>query len=197
MASIPKQPPADDLWRIPRVRYERMVEWGLLDSDDKVELLDGLLIAKEPQGDLHASALAAGHRVLERAFGPGYHIRVGSPVALDDYSEPEPDLAVVPGDPWDYKKGHPAKPVLAVEIAMTSRTKDRWLKGSLYARAGIADYWVVNLVDEVVEIYRQPVKAPSRRFGWKYGSVKLLKRGATVTPWAAPRSKVRVSDLLP
>jgi len=56
---------------------------------------------------------------------------------------------------------------------------------------------VVNLVEEVVEVYRQPVKAPSRRFGWKYGSVKLLRRGAMVTPLAAPRAKIRVADLLP
>jgi len=174
-----------------------MVKNGLFHSEDKVELLDGLLVVKEPQGDLHASAMAAAHRLLARAFGPRYHVRVGSPVALDDYSEPEPDLAVVAGDPWDYKKGHPAKPVLAVEVAMTSRARDRLVKGGLYARAGIADYWVVNLVGGVLEVYRQPLKAPSRRFGWKYGSVKLLKRGAMVTPLAAPRAKIRVADLLP
>jgi Uma2 family endonuclease len=185
------------LWRIPRVRYERMVDKGLLDSGDKVELLDGLLVVKEPQGDLHASAMAAAHRVLERAFGPRYHVRVGSPIALDSYSEPEPDLAVVPGAPWDYRKGHPARPVLAVEIAMSSRAKDRWLKGGLYARAGVADYWVVNLVDEVVEVYRQPVKAPARRHGWKYRSVRRLERGATVAPLAAPRARVKIADLLP
>ncbi|MBI4246711.1 MAG: Uma2 family endonuclease [Candidatus Rokubacteria bacterium] len=196
MASILKRP-ADDLWRLPRVRYERMVERGLLDSDDKVELLDGLLIAKEPQSDVHAAAMMAGQRVLERAFGGRYHVRIGCPIALDEYSEPEPDLAVVPGGPWDYKKGHPTRPVLAVEIAMTSRAKDRWLKGGLYARAGIADYWVVNLVDEVLEIYRQPVKTPARRYGWKYGSVKLLKRGAVASPLAAPRARVKVVDLLP
>jgi len=197
MASILVPRAGRALWRIPRVRYERMVKNGLFHSEDKVELLDGLLVVKEPQGDLHASAMAAAHRLLARAFGPRYHVRVGSPVALDDYSEPEPDLAVVAGDPWDYKKGHPAKPVLAVEVAMTSRARDRLVKGGLYARAGIADYWVVNLVGGVLEVYRQPLKAPSRRFGWKYGSVKLLKRGAMVTPLAAPRAKIRVADLLP
>ena len=197
MASVLVPRPGRVLWRIPRVRYERMVDKGLFHSDDKVELLDGLLVVKEPQGNLHASAMAAAHRLLEQAFGPRFHVRVGSPVALDDYSEPEPDLAVVPGKPWDYKKGHPAKLLLAVEVAITSRARDRLVKGGLYARAGIADYWVINLVDEVVEIYRQPVKAPSRRFGWKYGSVKLLKRGATVAPRAAPRAKIRVADLLP
>jgi Uma2 family endonuclease len=174
-----------------------MVEQGLLDSDDKVELLDGLLVVKEPQSALHAAVVVAGQRVLQRVFGPRYHVRIGSPVALDEMSEPEPDLAVVPGNPWDYKKAHPSKPVLMVEVALTSRAKDRLWKGGLYARAGLADYWVVNLVDEVLEVYRQPKRAPSHRYGWKYGSLQLLKRGATVSPLAAPRGRVRVADLLP
>ena len=80
---------------------------------------------------------------------------------------------------------------------MTSRSRDRLLKGGLYARAGIADYWVVNLVDEVLEVYREPVRAPTLRFGRKYGSVQLLRRGATISPLAAPRRRIRVADLLP
>jgi Uma2 family endonuclease len=179
------------------VRYEQIVERGLLDSDDKVELLDGLLVAKEPQSALHASVVMAGHRVLQRTFGPRYHVRIGAPVALDDMSEPEPDLAVVPGGPWDYKNAHPEKPVLMVEVALTSRARDRLWKGGLYARAGLDDYWVVNLVDEVLEVYREPRRAPSYRYGWKYGSVQLLKRGAAVSPLASPRRRVRVADLLP
>ena len=197
MASLLVAPPDRSLWRIPRVRYERMVRNGLFDSDDKVELLDGLLVVKEPQGSLHASALLAVHAALTRAFGPRYSVRPGLPVALDDYSEPEPDLAVVPGGPWTHRKTHPAKPLLAVEISMTSRARDRLLKGGLYSRAGIADYWIVNLVDELLEVYRDPVRAPSRRFGWKYESVRLLKRGGHISPLAAPRSRVRVADLLP
>jgi Uma2 family endonuclease len=174
-----------------------MVERGLFDSDDKVELLDGLLVVKEPQGALHSAVVMAGQQVLQRVFGPRYHVRIGSPVALDDMSEPEPDLAVVPGNPWDYKAAHPARPVLMVEVALTSRAKDRVWKGGLYARAGLADYWVVNLVDEVLEVYRRPKRAPSHRHGWKYGSVRLLQRGAGVSPLAAPRGRVRVADLLP
>jgi len=174
-----------------------MVEGGLLDSDDKVELLDGLLVAKEPQSALHSAVVMAGQRALQRTFGPRYHVRIGSPVALDDMSEPEPDLAVVPGGPWDYKKAHPSKPVLMVEVSLTSRAKDRLWKGGLYARAGLADYWLINLVDEVLEVYRQPRRAASHRYGWKYGSVQVLKRGATVSPLANPRRRIRVSDLLP
>ena len=193
MASL--QYPA--LWRLPRIRYEQMVERGLLDSDDKVELLDGLLVVKEPQSALHSAATVACHRALQRAFGPRRHIRIGSPVALDDMSEPEPDLAVVPGAPWDYKQAHPAKPVLMVEVSLSSRAKDRLWKGGLYARARLADYWVVNLVDEALEVYRQPRRAPSHRYGWRYASVQVLKRGATISPLAAPGRRIRVAHLLP
>ena len=87
--------------------------------------------------------------------------------------------------------------MLVVEVADTSLAKDRLRKGGLYARAGIADYWIVNLVDCVVEVYRQPQRAASRRYGWKYGSVRLLKRHAGVSPLAAPRARIRVADLLP
>jgi Uma2 family endonuclease len=87
--------------------------------------------------------------------------------------------------------------VLVVEVADSSLAKDRLRKGGLYARAGIADYWIVNLVDGVVEIYRRPERAASRRYGWKFGSVRLLKGNAVVSPLAAPRARIRVADLLP
>jgi Uma2 family endonuclease len=174
-----------------------MVESGVFDSDDKVELLDGLLFVKEPQSALHSAMVVAVHQALQRAFGRRYHVRIGAPVALDEMSEPEPDLAVVPGGPRDYTRELPAKPVLMVEVSLTSRAKDRLWKSGLYARAGLADYWVVNLVDEVLEVYRQPKRARSHRYGWRYDSVQVLKRGATVSPLAAPRGRIRVADLLP
>jgi len=91
---------------------------------------------------------------------------------------------------------HPGR-WLIVEVADTSLALDRLRKGRLYARAGIADYWVLNLVDEVLEVYREPVRAPSARGDWKYDSVRLLRRNSTVTPLAAPRARIRVAALLP
>ena len=188
--------PALPLWRLPRVRYDRMVDAGILGEDDKVELLDGLLVVREPQGGRHAMAVGLVRAALERVFGRRYHIREEKPVALDDLSEPEPDVVVVRGGLRDHPQ-HPSSPVLIVEVAESSLRLDRLRKGALYARAGIADYWVVNLIDEVLEVYRQPVGEPSRRSGWKYASVRLLKRTATVTPLAAPRARIRVAALLP
>jgi Uma2 family endonuclease len=87
--------------------------------------------------------------------------------------------------------------VLVVEVAETSLALDRLRKGGLYARAGIADYWMVNLIDEVLEVYREPARAPSGRGDWTYDSVRLLRRNAVVTPLAAPRARIRVGALLP
>jgi Uma2 family endonuclease len=184
-------------WRITRARYERLVEQGAFGPGDRVELLDGLLVAREPQGSRHAVAVDLVRAALERAFGRGYYVRDDKPLALDDTSEPEPDVVVVRGRPRDYVAEHPAAPVLVVEVADTSLILDRLRKGGLYARAGVPDYWIVNLVDEVLEVYRQPARASSRRYGGKYGSVRLLERNAVVSPLGAPRARVRVADLLP
>lgn len=174
-----------------------MVDAGILGPEDKVELLDGLLVVREPQGSLHAMAVGLVRAALERAFSSKrYHVREEKPVALDDVSEPEPDVVVVRGRLRDYRT-HPSSPVLVVEVADSSLALDRLRKGGLYARAGLSDYWIVNLVDEVLEVYREPERAPSRPAGWKYASVRLLKRNAIVTPLAAPRARIRVAALLP
>jgi Uma2 family endonuclease len=188
---------APQLWRIPRIQYERMVSAGAFGPDDRVELLDGVLIAHEPQGSRHATAVALTRAVLEKAFGPGYHVREEKPLALDPLSEPEPDLVVVRGTPRDYRDAHPSTPLLMVEVAESSLRFDRRGKGAVYARAGVSDYWVLNLVDDVLEVYREPVRSSSTPVGWKYRRVKLLRRGTNVSPLAAPRRRIRIVDLLP
>ena len=180
-----------------RVRYDRLVDAGIFGPEDRVELLDGLLVAREPQGGRHATAVFLVRDALEKVFGRAYYVREEKPIALDDQSEPEPDVVVVAGRPRDYRDAHPSQPVLIVEVADTSLALDRVRKGGLYARAGVADYWVLNLIDEVLEVYREPVRAPSARYGWRYDSVSLLRRNAVVTPLAAPSARIRVSALLP
>ncbi len=180
-----------------RARYDRLVDVGIFGPEDRVELLDGLLIAREPQGARHATVVALVRAALERAFGRGYHIREEKPVALDEQSEPEPDIVVVRGGLRDYLTTHPSRPVLIVEVAETSLALDRLRKGRLYARAGIAEYWIVDLVGEALEVYRDPLHAPSGHGGWKYDSVRLLRRNAVVTPLASPRARIRVAALLP
>jgi Uma2 family endonuclease len=176
-----------------RIRYDRLVDVGIFGPDDRVELLDGLLVAREPQGKRHAAVVVLVRAALEKAFGRGYHLREAKPIALDEQSEPEPDVVVVPGQPRDDLDAHPSRPVLLVEVAETSLSIDRLRKGGLYARAGIADYWVVNLLDDVLEVSREPVRGSSEREDWKYDSVRVLRRHAVVTPLAAPRARVRVA----
>ncbi len=180
-----------------RLEYERLVEQGMFRPDERLELLDGFLVVREPQGSRHAAAVAAAHRVLVAAFGPGYHVRDQGPVALDDTSEPEPDLVVVRGEPWDYQHAHPSAPLLVVEVSDSMLALDRRDKGGLYARAGIAEYWIVNLVDLVLEVYRDPVRSPSARHRREYRSVRSLPGGATISPLAAPDARITVADLLP
>jgi Uma2 family endonuclease len=165
--------------------------------EDRIELLDGQLVVRAPQSSRHAVAVCHTRAALERAFGAGHYVRDEKPLALDTVSELEPDMVVVRGQPRDHRDDHPSIPLLVVEVADMSIALDRLRKGGLYARAGVADYWIINLVDEVLEVYRQPVRAPSRRYGWKYGTVRLLKRNAVGSPLAAPRARVRVADLLP
>jgi Uma2 family endonuclease len=191
-----KAPPLP-LWRMTRVRYDRLVDVGIFGPEDRVELLDGLLVVREPQGERHATVVGLVRAALEKAFGSGYHIREEKPIALDEQSEPEPDIAVVPGRLRDYLTAHPSRPVLVVEVAETSLALDRLRKGRLYARARISDYWVVNLVDEILEVYREPLRIPSGHGDWKYNSVRLLRRNAVVTPLGAPRARIRVAALLP
>jgi len=124
-------------------------------------------------------------------------LRSQGPLGLDDESEPEPDVAVVPGSPEDYRDAHPSRPVLTVEVAESSLVPDRERKGSLYARAGLPDYWLLNLVDSVLEVYRDPVADPAALFGWRYGRCEILDASAAVNPLAAPGAIVRVADLLP
>jgi Uma2 family endonuclease len=180
-----------------RKEYDRLIELGVLDEDEPIELVDGQMVVREPQYTPHATATQLVSDALRRVFGRGWHVRVQLPVALDDDSEPEPDVTVVRGSPRDYLDEHPARPALIVEVAQSSLGFDRRRKGGVYARAGIAEYWIVNLVAGALEVYRRPVRSAAARYGWKYRSVRVLKRGASVAPLAAPTARVAVADLLP
>ena len=181
-------------WR--RVEYDRLVELGMFHGEH-LELLDGLLVVREPQKSPHASTVAHIGRVLEAAFGPGWHARLHAPLALDDDSEPEPDVAIVPGVPLDYFTAHPSTAVLIVEVADSSLRLDRRFKTGLYARARLPEYWIANLVDRVLEVHREPRRARHTEFGATYRTAEVLRPPATVTPLAAPAARIAVADLLP
>ena len=178
-----------------RAEYERLVELGVF-RGDPVELIDGQLIVAEPQNSPHATAVGAADDALRAVLPAGFFVRAQMPVALDEESAPEPDLAVVAGRRADYRAGHPASAVLVVEVADSSLRFDREDKGSLYARARVPEYWIVNLIDHVVEVYRDPGPDASAAHGWRYRSTMRLGPAATVEPVALPSARIRISDLL-
>ena len=184
------------LRRWKRVEYERLVGLGVFEGEP-LELIGGQLVVAEPQYPYHASAISAAEYALRAILPPGWIVRTQLPVSLDDESEPEPDLVVVPGRPAEYREAHPARPALTVEVAESSLDFDREQKGSLYARAGIQEYWIVNLVDRVLEVHRDPGPDPSAFYGWRYRSVTTLTPPAVVVPLAFTSSQIAVADLLP
>ena len=184
------------LRRWTRAEYDRLVDLGVLHGEP-VELIGGQLVVAEPQGSYHASALGTAGDVLRAILPPGWLVRAQMPVALDDESEPEPDLALVRGAWADYRAGHPSHPALVVEVAETSLAYDRGDKGSLYARAGVPEYWIVNLVDRILEVYRDPGPDPTARYGWRYRAIERLGPGTVVSPLALPSVRLAVADLLP
>src|SRR5213593_4404108 len=162
------------LRRWKRIEYDRLVDLGVFEGEP-LELIGGQLVVAEPHGTYHASAISA----------------------VDYAAEPEPDLVVVPGNPADYRHSHPQRPALVVEVADSSLYFDREHKGSLYARAGIREYWIVNLVDRVLEVYRDEGADPRAIYGWRYRSVRALAPSAVIVPLAFTPGQIAVADLLP
>jgi Uma2 family endonuclease len=180
-----------------RAEYDRLVEAGIFRPGEPIELLGGELMVSEPQGSAHFTAVGLVDDALRAALGPGWLVRSQGPLALADDSEPEPDVAVIRGTRREYSREHPSRPALVVEVAESSLALDREHKGSLYARAGVADYWILNLIDRVLEVYRHPVADPVARFGWRYAATDALVPGSFATPLLAPDARIAVTDLLP
>ena len=180
-----------------RLEYGRLIDCGVLREGGSVELIDGQLVVREPQHTPHATATRLVARALEAVFRGDWDVRAGLPVALDEVSEPEPDVSVVRGGPRDYLDDHPKRPVLVVEVANSSLAFDRRYKGSLYARAGFAEYWIVNLPDRCLEVHRQPAPRAAADYSWSYRDISVLSSGDIVAPLAAPEARISVADLLP
>ncbi|HYS17104.1 MAG TPA: Uma2 family endonuclease [Candidatus Binatia bacterium] len=195
MASTIVPPPRTRRWT--RLEYERLIELGVFRTDERLELLDGLLVVREPQGSRHAGTIRRVLAALRRTLGDDWQIDSQLPIALDDDSEPEPDISVVPRDPGAYIDAHPSRAVLVVEIAESSYRTDREHKASLYARAGIADCWIVDVVHGILEVHREPEASPEALYGWRYRNVATLRPPATVTPLVALGRSIPVAVLLP
>ncbi|MBI3801267.1 MAG: Uma2 family endonuclease [Deltaproteobacteria bacterium] len=174
-----------------RDEFQHLAMSGLF-AGEKVELIDGVVIAMSPQNTPHAATVNRLNYQLMRLCGSEVYLRVQSPVALGDYNQPEPDLALCAPDPLDYAEAHPRPEqiFLLIEVADASLRQDRQRKARLYARSGIPQYWVVDLARRRVEVMTSPHRAAER-----YVRVRIFRAGQTVALPQGPR--IAVSDILP
>jgi Uma2 family endonuclease len=197
---VPATLPATELperRRFTREEYERAGELGLFEGE-RLELIGGEIVRKmTPQHSEHAAGIRRVEEALRAVFGHGFDVRVQLPLALAEHSEPEPDVSVVRGSFTDYERAHPGNAVLVGEIADTSLRFDRGAKASLYAAAGIPEYWIVNLVERVVEVRSQPGADPSQPFHAGYAVASTYRDDESFAPLTSVGVRIRVADLLP
>jgi Uma2 family endonuclease len=179
-----------------RGEYYAMAAAGLF-AGKYVELIEGQAIETSSMGSPHRTAVILAGNALRRAFAPGYFVQTQGPLDLGELSDPEPDVAVIAGIVRDYTEAHPTTATLVGEIADTSLTYDRTTKASLYAKAGIADYWIVNLVQRQLEVHRSPVTNPAAPFGFSYATVTIYAAAEGATSVAAAPAMIAVAELLP
>ena len=191
MADLAPAVPSEPI-RLTAERYFGLLEAGVLSEEDRVELLEGVVVAMTPSNPPHAAGVARATEALFLAVGRRAHIRPQLSLVLGRYSVPEPDLAVVPGRAADYDAAHPRTALLIVEVADTSLKQDRITKAAIYAAAGIPEYWIVNLRDSVVEVMREPDPAQAR---WR--DLRSVGPDAQLELVALPGASVAVADLLP
>jgi Uma2 family endonuclease len=153
----PTELPSWPLYRMSIERYEAMVDSGVFTKRDRLHLINGLLVAKMTKNPPHVVACDLTRAAIDGLSLAGWYTRVGDPVRLPPDSEPEPDVALVRGAIRDYSNHHPepADVALVVEIADSSLTDDRKM-ARIYGNAGIAVYWIVNLVDRQIEVCSGP-----------------------------------------
>lgn len=170
-----------------RVEYDRLVGLGLF-GDEKLELIGGALVPMSPQGNEHAFVIELLTELLQGALVGVARVRVQCPLALGDIDEPEPDLAVVPRVAW--RDDHPSTAELVVEVAVSSLAFDRDVKGSLYAAAGVPEYWLVDVSAAAVIVHRRPLDG-------QWGEIIRHDRDATLSPLAFPAVTVPLAELFP
>ncbi len=179
--------------KITREMYHRMAEQGFFEGR-RVERIEGEVIEMSPVSPQHFASGDRIQRLFNRIFREGYWVRFQGALAMGD-SEPEPDIAAVEGAPADYQQTHPGTAVLVVEVSDATLAYDRTQKLSLCARAGIPEYWIVNLKDRLLEVYRTPSPLEEMPFGYGYKVREIVRPGEVVHPLAKPDAEIAVSEL--
>ena len=180
---------ATDLRSLSVQDYHRMVDVGILAADERVELIEGQLYTMAAKGTAHSAAVTRIDRVLSRLLAGRALLRFQDPVQLSDFSEPEPDVAVVQLNPLDYEDHHPtpAEIFWLIEVADSTLRRDRDLKVPVYGRAGIAEYWILDVQERCLYVFRQPEAGG-------YGMEQTLYEGDTVAPLAFPDCEIALRE---
>jgi Uma2 family endonuclease len=174
-----------------RDEFQRLIHSEFF-AGEKVELLDGAVISMSPQNTPPAATVNRLNYQLMKLCGPDVYIRVQSPVALDEYNQPEPDVVLCAPDPVDYAEAHPRPEqiFLVIEVADASVRQDRHQKARVYARNGIPHYWVVELRQRRIEA----MSSPNAETG-QYRRVRTFRAGQTLM--LPHGQRIAVSDILP
>ena len=172
--------------------YHKLGEMGFFHPEERVELLSGNIIKMSAKGTAHTSATRRTASVLRDLLGNQAAISTQDPIALDDNSEPEPDIAAVRIEPFDYATHHPtpSEVYLIIEVADSSLTFDREIKAKAYARAGIADYWLLNVNERQLHVFREPTENG-------YQSEVILAETASISPSEFPAFSIAIQAMLP
>jgi Uma2 family endonuclease len=168
-----------------RREYDRLVELGWFE-DEPIELLRGMLVTMSPQKWPHAAAVAFFNEQLVLQLAGRYEVRPQLPFAADDWSEPEPDFAVVRKDAD--RREHPSEVLLLIEVAHSSLRIDRGIKRTIYAEAGVPEYWIVDMNTATVEVHTSPSNG-------RYAHVRTLGDGDVLRPTLLPEVSIRVADI--
>ena len=187
-------PRRDGVFRFTINQFYKLDDLGYFE-DRHVELIDGV-IYEMTRRPAHAVGVQLATHILIATFA-GRSVRSGLPLDVGRRSLPEPDLAVVVGGPRDYADNHPTTALLIMKVSDSTLRKDRTLKVHLYAYAGLADYWLLNLVDRQLEIYRNPGPDPARKGRFTFAEVTIVPADGHASPLAAPGARIAVADLLP
>jgi Uma2 family endonuclease len=175
----------EEVRRLTRKEYDLMVERGILDEDEKIELLRGQIVPMSAIGSRHTKLVIWLNARLIRSLDPSYEVRPGCPFAADDYSEPEPDLAVRGAD---VRQDHPDTLLLVIEVSDSSLRKDRGIKQAIYAAAGVPEYWIFDVQHDVVEVYTRPR-------GETYEQLQTLRAGDILRPTQIPGLAITLDEL--
>lgn len=178
------------LWTVEE--YHRMAEAGIFHPEERVELIAGQIIRMSAKGTPHTAAVRRTARVLRCLLENRAEVYTQDPIELDDFSEPEPDVAVVRLDPLDYADHHPTPSdvYLIIEVADSSLKYDRETKAKAYARSGIADYWVLDVIDRKLHVFREPTQEG-------YQSEGIFSEEASVSPLQFPTLVIALQVMLP